>query len=64
MINNNDSMKEGVGHNILILGNKCYRCSHKWIQREKEKPRICPKCKSPYRDRPKTKFTKKDKKKK
>ena len=54
--------KESVGYNVLILGNKCYRCGHKWVQREEDKPRICPKCKSPYWDKPKTKFTKDDKK--
>ena len=60
--NNNSMKKEGVGYDVLILGNKCYRCNHRWVQREKDKPRICPKCKSPYWDRPKTKFTKNDKK--
>lgn len=65
MSKDNSSMKkEGVGYNVLILGNKCYRCGHKWVQREKDKPRICPKCKSPYWDKEKTKFTKNDKKKK
>jgi predicted Zn-ribbon and HTH transcriptional regulator len=54
--------KEEAGHNILICGNKCYRCGHEWTQREEEKPRICPKCKSPYWDKPKTKFNKDEKK--
>ena len=63
MVENNNSMKkEEEGYNVLILGNRCFRCGHKWVQREKEKPRICPKCKSPYWDKPKTKFTKKEKK--
>ena len=56
---NNNMKKEEAGYNVLILGNKCYRCNHKWVQREKDKPRICPKCKSPYWDKPKTKFNKK-----
>ncbi|MEN7981919.1 MAG: hypothetical protein ABFQ65_00545 [Nanoarchaeota archaeon] len=56
--------KEEFGHNIFIKGNKCFRCRHKWIQREEEKSRICPKCKSPYWDRKKTKFTKNEKMKK
>lgn len=33
---------------------KCLRCRHKWIQRV-EKPVVCPKCKSPYWDKEKTK---------
>lgn len=32
---------------------KCKRCGHKWIPRKKDKPLICPKCKSPYWDRKK-----------
>ena len=47
------------GHNILIKGNKCYRCCHEWISREMKKPAVCPKCKSPYWDKPKTKVFKK-----
>lgn len=31
----------------------CSRCGHKWIPREDKKPVICPKCKSPYWDKPK-----------
>lgn len=54
--------EEKLGHNILIRGNKCYRCNHKWIPREEEKPSVCPKCKSPYWDKPKTRFLKGDKK--
>ncbi|MCK4730412.1 MAG: hypothetical protein KAT28_03775 [Candidatus Aenigmarchaeota archaeon] len=31
----------------------CERCNHKWIARnKKEKPKVCPKCKSPYWDTP------------
>jgi predicted Zn-ribbon and HTH transcriptional regulator len=29
------------------------RCGHVWISRDKERPRVCPKCKSPNWDRPK-----------
>jgi len=61
---NKKEIKEDLGHNVLILGNKCYRCGHKWVQREEERPAVCPRCKSPYWDKPKTKFTKNDKKKK
>lgn len=31
---------------------QCKRCQHKWVPRIPEL-RICPKCKSPYFDRPK-----------
>lgn len=43
-----------AGYNVLIVGNKCYRCGHEWLSRNsKEKPAVCPNCKSPYWDRPK-----------
>lgn len=38
---------------IMIAGFRCERCDHEWVPREKdEEPRVCPKCKSPYWDRP------------
>jgi len=41
---------------IMLKGYKCERCGHEWVPRvEKEKPRVCPKCKNPYWDRPKKK---------
>lgn len=30
----------------------CLRCNHNWFSRVKRYPRICPKCKSPYWDKP------------
>ena len=36
---------------------KCLRCGHAWIQR-KEKPKQCPKCKSPYWNKPRKKEVK------
>ena len=37
-------------------GWQCERCGHVWIPHEKGfKPRVCPKCKSPYWDRPRKK---------
>ncbi len=34
---------------IKINGWRCERCSHEWAPRNKEeKPKVCPKCKSPY----------------
>lgn len=49
---------------INIHAFKCLKCGHEWIPRvdieqlkngikEENKPRICPKCKSAYWDRPK-----------
>ncbi len=41
---------------VLIEGYKCERCGHEWAPREKDQaPKVCPKCKSPYWDRPKKK---------
>lgn len=38
---------------VQLTGARC-RCGHEWLPREKdEKPRVCPKCKSPNWDRPK-----------
>jgi len=39
---------------ITLEGYRCERCGHEWISRTKDYPTICPKCKSPYWDRPKT----------
>ena len=34
----------------------CERCGHTWVPRyKKERPRVCPKCKSPYWDKPRKK---------
>jgi len=33
---------------------KCERCGHAWITRTEEVPVVCPKCKSPYWDKPLT----------
>ena len=40
---------------IKIEGYKCERCEHVWVPREKEEPRVCPKCKSPYWNVPRKK---------
>jgi len=40
---------------IKLKGYQCERCKHKWDPRDKKKPIICPKCKSPYWDKPKKK---------
>lgn len=39
---------------VELIGFLCERCGHTWIPRDKEQePRVCPKCKSPYWNRPK-----------
>ncbi len=39
---------------ISMMGYRCERCGHEWVPRESSasEPRVCPKCKSPYWDRP------------
>jgi predicted Zn-ribbon and HTH transcriptional regulator len=38
---------------VQLWGYRCERCGHEWLPREKERdPKVCPKCKSPYWDRP------------
>jgi DNA-directed RNA polymerase subunit RPC12/RpoP len=38
---------------ITVMGYRCERCSHEWIPRDSEQePSVCPKCKSPYWNRP------------
>ena len=41
---------------ITVLGYRCERCLHEWVPRRSSttEPRTCPKCKSPYWDRPRT----------
>ena len=41
---------------ITVMGYRCERCAHEWIPRAVDKePSVCPKCKSPYWDRPRRK---------
>lgn len=39
---------------ITVMGFRCERCAHEWIPRGgvEEQPRVCPKCRSPWWDRP------------
>jgi len=38
---------------ITVMGFRCERCGHEWIPRDSEyEPATCPKCKSPYWNRP------------
>jgi hypothetical protein len=40
---------------ITLKGFECERCQHQWVPREEDYPRVCPKCKSPYWDKPRKK---------
>src|SRR5437870_2472561 len=39
---------------ITLMGYRCERCSHEWLPRADgdDQPKVCPKCKSPYWNRP------------
>ena len=39
---------------ITVMGYRCERCGHEWVPRRDVdiEPRVCPKCHSPYWDRP------------
>lgn len=39
---------------ITVMGFRCERCDHQWIPRgtTEQDPSVCPKCKSPYWNRP------------
>jgi DNA-directed RNA polymerase subunit RPC12/RpoP len=38
---------------ITVMGYRCERCTHEWIPKDAEnEPAVCPKCKSPYWNRP------------
>jgi len=46
----------GMATKVQLWGYRCERCGHEWLPRNKdEAPRVCPKCKSPYWDRPRKK---------
>ena len=40
---------------ITVWGFRCGRCKYEWVPRDpdsKDEPRFCPKCKSPYWNKP------------
>jgi DNA-directed RNA polymerase subunit RPC12/RpoP len=38
---------------ITVMGYRCERCSHEWIPKDADiEPSVCPKCKSPYWNKP------------
>ena len=41
------------------MGYRCERCGHEWLPRNDQAPKVCPKCKSPYWDKPRIKDLKK-----
>jgi predicted Zn-ribbon and HTH transcriptional regulator len=46
-----NTTKEGPG-TFQVTAYRC-RCGHEWVPRNKnERPRVCPKCKSPNWDKP------------
>jgi predicted Zn-ribbon and HTH transcriptional regulator len=55
------AVKEKV---IMLFTFVCNRCGHKWNPRAPKEPKVCPKCKSPYWNKPrvfKQNLNKKDK---
>jgi DNA-directed RNA polymerase subunit RPC12/RpoP len=37
---------------ITVMGYRCERCDHEWIPNSDREPQVCPKCHSPYWNRP------------
>lgn len=38
---------------VTLEGFRCERCEHEWVPRDKgQEPTVCPKCKSPYWNKP------------
>ena len=38
---------------VSLKGRRCQRCEHEWLPRNQDdEPRVCPKCKSPYWNKP------------
>lgn len=38
---------------VTLWGHRCGRCNHEWVPRDRcRMPSVCPKCKSPYWNRP------------
>lgn len=39
--------------NVTVQGLQCQQCGHIWVPRSKDRPGLCPKCKSLRWDKPK-----------
>ena len=53
-------VEETPGEYVPIIGHKCFRCNHAWRPVDMARsPKVCPKCKSPYWNKPKWKGVKK-----
>lgn len=37
---------------VQLTGYRCERCYHEWLPRGGEEPKVCPRCKNPYWNRP------------
>lgn len=37
---------------VTLSGWQCERCGHIWLPVSEEEPRVCPRCKSPYWNKP------------
>ena len=39
---------------VTVWAWRCERCEHQWLPREQDgpEPKVCPRCKSPYWNRP------------
>ncbi|CAD6513344.1 hypothetical protein NMT12_190029 [metagenome] len=37
---------------VMLRGYECERCKHQWVPRDESIPTVCPKCKSPYWNKP------------
>lgn len=49
-------MSEEIIVDVTKKGFKCLRCGETWVPHDlKKKPVTCPKCRSPYWDKPKKK---------
>ena len=51
---------EDIMAKVQIWGYRCERCDHEWIPRaaSQDEPKVCPKCKSPYWNTPRTRGVK------
>lgn len=48
-----------IEEEVLKICRKCNRCGHVWVKRNlDQEPKVCPKCKSPYWNKPRTRGVK------